>query len=77
MACFLLENNSLIKTNSFKRTDEGLFIEGTFYKNGTFISLNESLTPQDERRIKDLIRQQLKFFFWNLYTKTPIVLGNL
>lgn len=67
-----------ILTN-YETLKEGVLVgkQKHFIPNESFISLNESLTTADEKRIKDLIRQQLKFLMWNLYTKNNMLLGSL
>jgi len=48
-----------------------------FLSNKSFVRLNESLTSEDERKVKDMIRTQLKYLFWQMYSKQSYMLGNL
>lgn len=48
--------------------------EGHFIQKSDYITLNEELTSQDERKIRDMIRDQLELFFWRLYTKKSFLL---
>ncbi len=37
--------------------------------------IKEKLSIEDEKRIKALIRIQLKAFLWNLYSKQAVILN--
>lgn len=76
---FLLKESDQYKfgklITEFEKTNDGILISGNFIKEKDFIRLNEKLDAKDERRIKDLIRQQLRAFLWNLYTKQSALLS--
>lgn len=61
----------------YKTVDDGILIGKTFLPKSKYIHLNEKLSPEDEKRVKDIIRAQLKYFFWQLYTKQSFMLGNI
>ena len=63
--------------DEYTNEDEGIKIKEHFIPKKSFISLNENLTPADERKVKALIKKQLKYLFWNLYTKNNFMLGNM
>lgn len=63
--------------NEYQETEEGVIISEKFVKEGNYVILNEKINPEDENRIRELIRQQLKLIFWNLYTKQSSIVGNL
>lgn len=69
----------MILRESYKETRKGIELKKSklFLHNSTFVKLNEVLTSQDERKIKDMIRTQLKYLFWQLYSKQAYMLGNL
>jgi hypothetical protein len=61
----------------YKVDDDGVLVEDKFIAEGTYVMLTEKLDLADEQKVKELIRQQFKLFFWNLYTKSSINLGSL
>lgn len=61
----------------YKNTDGGIIINEHFVPKSQFVRLNEQLSIADEKRVKELIRSQLKYLFWQLYTKQSIMLGNI
>jgi len=61
----------------YESVDDGVLIQEHFIPKNQFVKLNEQLSPADEKRVKDLIRAQLKYFFWQLYTKQSFMLGNI
>lgn len=61
---------------NYKADDDGILVEDKFISEGNYIVLTEHLSPSDEHKVKEIIRQQFKLFFWNLYTKSSINLGN-
>lgn len=68
-----------VVNEKYKEVNEGIEIgdEKRFLSNNSIIRLNETLTSQDEKRIKDMIRNQLKYMFWQMYSKQSYLLGNL
>jgi len=63
--------------NEYKDIDDGVLINEHFVPKNQFVKLNETLSLADEKRVKDLIRAQIKYLFWQLYTKNSIMLGNI
>lgn len=61
----------------YKKVDGGILIGKNFLSKSNYIHLNEKLSPEDEKRVKEIIRAQLKYFFWQLYTKQSFMLGNI
>ena len=62
----------------YKKVKNGILVENkNFISNKNLIFLKENLSVQDEKRVKDLIKAQLKYFFWQLYTKNSFMLGNI
>lgn len=57
-----------------KQTQGGLLINEHFIKEGSYIILSEALTPQDEERVKTLVRDILKRFMWRMYTRNSFLL---
>ena len=72
------KKGDVIKEN-FNLLEEGVEIgeEKHFLNKKKFINLNEALTPNDEKRIREMIRVQMKYLFWQLYTKQGILLGSI
>lgn len=60
----------------FENSNDSIIFEGNKISSDKFIRLNEKLSYEDEKQVRDLIRNQIKFLFWNLYTKQSILLGN-
>ncbi len=54
-------------------TKDGLVIKEHLLSKGSYIVLSESLTPQDEERIKVLAREIIKRMFWRLYTRAAFI----
>lgn len=52
----------------------GLQINEHFIKEGSYIVLSEALTPQDEERVKTLVRDILKRYFWRQYTRAAFLI---
>lgn len=63
--------------SEYTEVNEGVSIGKDFLPKRSYIQLNENLSPADEKRIKDLIKTQLKYMFWQMYTKNNYLLGNL
>lgn len=61
----------------YSEIKEGIKVGNDFLPKKSFIQLNENLSPADEKRVKELIKSQLKYFFWQLYTKSNYMIGNL
>lgn len=62
---------------NYRLVDDGLQVSKDFLNKKNFIVLTESLSKEDEKKIRDMIRQQMKLVFWNLYTKQAMLVGNL
>jgi len=59
---------------NYKITRSGIITESKdFISNKNFIFLKEKLSVEDEKRVKDLIKSQLKVLLWNCYTKNSIL----
>lgn len=54
-------------------TKDGLLIKEHLLNKGSYIVLSESLTPQDEERVKVLAREIIKRMFWRLYTRSAFI----
>jgi hypothetical protein len=56
----------------YKEIKEGVVVDKTndFLPKTHYIKLNESLSPADEKRIKELIASKLKYMFWQMFTKS-------
>lgn len=64
----VLENYSVLK-------DGILTEEKHFLAKKDYVILNEKLSVDEEKRVRELIRQQLKVLFWNLYTKQGVIIN--
>mgnify|MGYP000653294918 CR=1 FL=1 len=62
---------------SYKFVDDGINVEEDFLNESKYILLTEALSKADEKRIRDMIREQMKLIFWNLYTKQSVITGSL
>ena len=62
---------------SYKQIEDGITISSDFVSESKYILLTEALTKEDEKKIKDLIRAQMRLIFWNLYTKQGVIVGQL
>lgn len=58
----------------YNLTSDGININGKFLQENKFIILNENLSSDDEKKIRDIVRQTLKTLLWNLYTKSSTIL---
>lgn len=78
---FIIESSFNFKKGKFlteyKEVEGGVQIGEHFIPKNHYVQLNESLTAADEKRIKDIIRAQLKYMFWQMYTKQNYLVGNL
>lgn len=62
----------------YKKVKKGILVNNNdFISDKDFVVLNEALTltPDDEKKIREMVRTQLKYFFWQLYTKQSIMLN--
>lgn len=75
----ILEDSAFYKRGQVlevKETDDGILTEdGSLVAAGKFIILNERLSQDDEKKVRELIRSALKQLFWSLYTKQGIILN--
>lgn len=78
---FILEDSAFFKKgqviNEYERTEDGILVEQQLIPESNYVVLNEQLSFEDEKKVKELIRKQLKYLFWNLYNKQSILVGNL
>lgn len=61
----------------YKVLKNGLEINETFIPKGKFVRLDEKLSRDDEKEVKEIIKKQLKYTLWQLYTKQNIFVGNI
>lgn len=58
---------------------EGKKTKGGFVDGENFINesdfINEEITKDDEKKIKDIIKTQLELMFWRLYTKSSFLIN--
>lgn len=77
----ITENSNYFKKGQLLETyeivEEGIHVKGHFLDKSKFINLNEALTPADEKRIRMIIRSQLKYLFYQSFTKSSILLGTI
>ncbi len=75
----ILENTAFFKMGqvieNYESDDDGIVVEGKFLSNSGFVVLNEDLSASDEKRVREMIRQQFKSFFYNLYTKQSLIIN--
>lgn len=63
---------------NYESIEGGVITEKNDYlPSKAFIVLNENISKDDEKKIREMIRQQLRLLFWNLYTKQATIVGNL
>jgi hypothetical protein len=76
----ILENSAFFNKgqviNEYKQDEDGILVGEAFIPEGKYVILHEHLTNEDEKKIKELIRAQLKFLLWNLYSKQSTLIGN-
>lgn len=61
---------------SYQIVDDGIEVsDKDFLSESKYIMLTESLSKEDEKKIRDMIKQQLKLMFWNLYTKQAVLVN--
>lgn len=77
----ILEDTAYFKKGQiieeYNTDEDGILVEDKFVSESSYVMLTEKMSLQDEQRVKELIRQQFKYLFWNLYTKSAINLGTL
>lgn len=77
----ILEDSAFFKKgqilDEYVSNEDGVFVENKFIDRNKYAVLNEKLTTSEEKEIKNIIRQQLKLLFYNLYTKQSFLIGNL
>lgn len=44
-----------------------------FISSKDYIYLTEKLSSDDEKRVREIIKQQLRILLWNLYTKQSVI----
>lgn len=80
-AIVILEDSAFFKKGqlieSYNVDEDGVLVEDKYIPENSYVVLKEQLSLADEKRIKELVRQQLKALFWNLYTKQSIIIGNI
>ena len=77
---FIIENSFNFKEGdlikSYKKVPNGIITEkNDFITNKSFVVLQEKLSSDDEKRIKEIINQALHKLLWNLYTKQAILVN--
>lgn len=74
----ILEDSAFFKRgqiiSDYKKSEDGLLFEGKFVNDEKVVYLTETLSANDEVRIREIIRQQLKALFYNLYTKQSFII---
>lgn len=72
------ENSAFFRTGqiieSYEPLDNGVNVEDKFLHEDQYIVLKEHLSREDEKAVREMIRQALKALFWNLYTKNSTIL---
>ena len=72
----VLEDSAFFKRGliieKYDRKDDGILIEGKFISKDKFVVLRENLSLADEKRVREIIKQQFENFFYNLYTRQAI-----
>lgn len=72
----ILEDSAFFKEGQiiekYERKDNGILIEDKFILSNKFITINENLSLDDEKKIREIIRKQFKNFFYNLYMRQSI-----
>lgn len=61
----------------YTNLENGILTESKeFISKDSIILLTEKLSTDDEKRIKQIISQQLHMLFWNLYNKQGMLISN-
>ena len=56
--------------NSYIVLDNGIITEDSnFLSKASVLLLTEKLSSDDEKRVREIIKQQIRTLLWNLYTK--------
>jgi hypothetical protein len=78
MKIFVLKELSTFKPGQIVDVDielkEGVQVDEVIFGKDSYIPLNESLSPKDEERVKEIIRDVLKKVFWRIYTRNSFIL---
>lgn len=72
---FNLKRGAILE--NYTQLKNGVIIKesGHFLANNAFIILNEKLTTDEEKQVRDIIKAQLRVLLWNLYTKNSILVA--
>lgn len=55
--------------NDYVIKEDGIYMNDKKLLESSYVRLDEKLSPDDEKRVVEIIRKQLKQLFWSLYTK--------
>lgn len=76
---FITEDTYLFKQGevyeNFTYTLNGVLIENNFINKKNYIVLKEKLSSEDEKRVREIIKQQLSRLLWNMYTKQNVLVS--
>ena len=60
--------------NSYIVLDNGIITEDSnFLSKASVLLLTEKLSSDDEKRVREIIKQQIRTLLWNLYTKQSML----
>ena len=60
--------------NSYTVLDNGIITEDSnFLSKASVLLLTEKLSSDDEKRVREIIKQQIRTLLWNLYTKQSML----
>lgn len=60
--------------NSYTILDNGIITEDSnFLSKNSVLLLTEKLSSEDEKRVREIIKQQIRTLLWNLYTKQSML----
>jgi len=72
------ENSAFFRTGqiieSYDAIDNGVSVGDKFLHEDQYVVLNEKLSRDDEKAVREMIRQYLKTLLWNMYTKNSTIL---
>lgn len=76
---FIVEDSLSFKKGqlleNYKKINDGIVDnQGNFLVEGSYIVLTEKLSPEDEVKIRDMIKLQIKALLWNMYTKSAVLI---
>ena len=54
---------------------DGIIVNGKFINENNYIILKEKFTKSEEDQIRELIKNQLKVLFYNIYSKQTMLLN--